>query len=73
VDLTIDFNLDLGAKVQAVVPQPITRNPSTGALSQNLRAIEVYFDHNELSPTLRFIAWSTQQPVPTDRSRCRKA
>ncbi|MEX2176014.1 MAG: PPC domain-containing protein, partial [Pirellulaceae bacterium] len=48
----IDFTLDLGAKVMAVVPQPIARNATTGALTQNMRAIEVYFDQNEFGASV---------------------
>lgn len=46
---TIDFNLDLGTKVEAIVPQPITRG-ATG-LTQSGNTIDVYFDSNELNPT----------------------
>ncbi len=46
-DLTRTFTLDLGALVVGVVPQPITRNPSTGVLSQATRQIDVYFNVND--------------------------
>ena len=42
VDQFIDFALDLGTKVRAIVPQPITRD-AQGELVQNLRTVEVYF------------------------------
>ena len=34
VDLDVPFTLDQGTKVISVVPQPIVRDPNTGALSQ---------------------------------------
>ncbi len=50
-DFTLLLTLDLGTKVSAVVPQPITRNMD-GSLSQALDQIEVYFDDNDLSVSL---------------------
>ncbi|MCA9141608.1 MAG: pre-peptidase C-terminal domain-containing protein, partial [Planctomycetales bacterium] len=44
---TIEFTLDLGAQVVAVVPQPITRL-NTGAISQARNQIEVYFNDDDL-------------------------
>ena len=44
---TIDFRLDLGSKVTAVVPQPVVRNAS-GALEQQRNTIVVYFDNDKL-------------------------
>ena len=46
-DLTRKFTLDLEAQVVAVVPQPVTRNTSTNALSQSTNTIEVYFNAND--------------------------
>ena len=43
------FELDLGAQVTAIVPQPITRNESTGELEQNLNQIVVYLNDDELA------------------------
>ncbi|MCY2983372.1 MAG: tandem-95 repeat protein [Planctomycetota bacterium] len=40
---TYDFNLELGTKIVAVVPQPVTRS-NTGALVQARDKVEVYFD-----------------------------
>ncbi len=51
VNVTHNFNLDLGAQIIAIVPQPITRNPITGSLSQNNRQIEVYFNPDRMDPT----------------------
>ncbi len=45
---TIRFELDLGAQVVAVVPQPITGNSSLGTLQQARNQIEVYFNEDEL-------------------------
>ena len=39
---TLNFQLDLGSIVSAVVPQPVTRS-ITGQLQQNLKEINVYF------------------------------
>ncbi len=47
-DLTITFNLDLGAQVTAIVPQPTTRDADTGAISQSRNTIEVYFNSDTL-------------------------
>ena len=43
-DLTQRFTLDLGAQVVAVVPQPVTRNNTTNALTQASNQIEVWFN-----------------------------
>ena len=44
---TVDFELQLGALVEAVVPQPVIRNED-GTLSQNRNEIVVYFNEDEL-------------------------
>ncbi len=44
---TIDFRLDLGSQVTAVVPQPVVRNPN-GQLTQQRDTIVVYFDNDKL-------------------------
>ncbi|MFO1062602.1 MAG: hypothetical protein U0892_01840 [Pirellulales bacterium] len=46
---TVDFRLQLGAQVVAVVPQPVDRLPS-GALSPQLDKIRVYFNNDDLDP-----------------------
>ena len=51
VNQNFDFQLDLGPAVISVVPQPITRNPVTGALSQARNQIEVYFNTDALNVT----------------------
>ncbi|QEG38917.1 tandem-95 repeat protein [Roseimaritima ulvae] len=43
----IDFELELGARVVGVVPQPVLRLPS-GAIDPQLDVIHVYFDDNDL-------------------------
>ncbi len=43
---SIDLRLDLGAHVQAVVPQPITRG-GTGALEQSRNTVAVHFNAND--------------------------
>lgn len=47
---TLDFELDLGAQVLAVVPQPVTREMD-GSLSQARNEIVVYFNDDDLDPT----------------------
>ena len=44
---TFSFDLELGTKIIAVVPQPIDR-AGNGAISQRRADIEVYFNDNEL-------------------------
>ena len=44
---TVHFQLDLGAKITAVVPQPITRD-ETGKLTQELNTIVVHFNDDDL-------------------------
>ncbi|MCA9225657.1 MAG: DVUA0089 family protein, partial [Planctomycetales bacterium] len=46
-DQSVEFRLDLAPRVEAVVPQPITRT-STGALQQARNQIVVYFNHDHL-------------------------
>ncbi len=49
VDETRGFELDLGAQVLSVVPQPIVRD-SGGNLVQNKRQVVVYFNNDDLNP-----------------------
>lgn len=44
---TIDFDLDLGALIESVVPQPVVRN-ADGSLTQNRNEIVVYFNEDPL-------------------------
>ncbi|QEG01009.1 Matrixin [Stieleria maiorica] len=44
---TYDFDLELGARVLSVVPQPVKRD-AQGKLSPQRNKIEVYFDDNDL-------------------------
>jgi hypothetical protein len=46
-DLNRKFQLDLGAQVVSVVPQPVTRDATTGKLSQSVNTIDVYFNAND--------------------------
>ncbi|WP_339733694.1 Calx-beta domain-containing protein [uncultured Gimesia sp.] len=50
VDQVINFELDLGAKVVAVVPQPVSGG-GTGSLTQALNQIDVYFNDDPLDQT----------------------
>ncbi len=47
VSKSIGFELDLGAQVESVVPQPVTRN-SSGQLVQQRNQIDVYFNNDDL-------------------------
>ena len=51
VDLLRDFELDLGAQVIAVVPQPVDRDSSSGALLSRRDQIDVYFNNDDLFDT----------------------
>lgn len=44
---TLEFRIDLGSKVTAVVPQPVVRN-TAGNLEQRRDTIVVYFDNEKL-------------------------
>ena len=44
----VDFELELGAKILAVVPQPVQRNPTTEALEPQRNKIEIYFNDDDL-------------------------
>lgn len=46
----LTFELDLGAQIEAVVPQPVTRNPITNVLAQFRDRIHVYFNDDDLHP-----------------------
>ena len=48
-DYNLEFELDLGAQVVSVVPQPVVRNPITNALQQERRQVWVYFNRDDLS------------------------
>ena len=47
-DFSLEFELDLGARVLSVVPQPITRNPVTNSLQQARDQIHIYFNNDDL-------------------------
>ncbi len=49
VDSTIRFSLDLGARIESVIPQPIVRN-ANGSLTQLRNEIHVYFNDDDLDP-----------------------
>ncbi len=57
VSRSVAFDLQLGAQVLSVVPQPVTKNPTTGALSfDRTREIDIYFSHDALLDTKRIIS-----------------
>lgn len=47
VSRSIQFELNLGARVQSVVPQPVFRN-ANGTLTQNRNQIDLYFNNDPL-------------------------
>jgi hypothetical protein len=49
-NFSLSFDLQLGAQVISVVPQPVRRDPVTGALSQATDQIEVHFNDDALNP-----------------------
>ena len=49
IDFSLGFRLDLGARVLAVVPQPVVRSQA-GTLTQALNRIEVYLNDDDLDP-----------------------
>jgi parallel beta-helix repeat protein len=48
VDFGVNFELDLGAKILAIVPQPVTRDSITNELTQARDQIVVYFNNDDL-------------------------
>jgi hypothetical protein len=50
-DFTRNFRLDLGPQIEAVVPQPVVRDPALG-LQQLKDTIHVYFNEDNLVSTL---------------------
>ncbi|MFO0922525.1 MAG: hypothetical protein U0905_08590 [Pirellulales bacterium] len=48
VDRSLQFELDLGAKIQSIVPQPIVRL-ANGTLDQKRNEIHVYFNDDDLN------------------------
>ena len=50
VDTTLNFQLDLGTQIVAVVPQPVTRGVG-GALTQATNQIQVFFNNDDLVDT----------------------
>lgn len=49
VDLGVNFELNLGPRVMAVVPEPVKRS-ANGQLSQAAGTIDVHFNDDDLSP-----------------------
>ncbi|MEZ6075711.1 MAG: hypothetical protein R3C56_08545 [Pirellulaceae bacterium] len=57
VSSSVAFDLQLGAQILSVVPQPVTKNPTTGALTfDRTREIDIYFSHDALLDTKRIIS-----------------
>lgn len=51
-DLDIQFTLDQGTQVISVVPQPVVRDPDTHKLSQARDQVIVYFNSQQIDPTM---------------------
>ena len=51
-DFALEFELDLGPQIRAVVPQPVTKNPVSGRLVQARNQIAVYFNNDDLDVDL---------------------
>lgn len=47
VSRSVAFELDLGAQIESIVPQPVSRN-ATGQLVQQRNQIDVYFNNDDL-------------------------
>lgn len=47
----VNFSLNLAPQVQAVVPQPVVRDATSGALTQLRNQIHVYFNNDDLDVT----------------------
>ncbi len=61
VSRSVAFDLQLGAQVLSVVPQPVTKNPTTGALSYDrTREIDIYFTQDALLDTSRIVSVNGQ-------------
>ncbi|MDP6444688.1 MAG: hypothetical protein QF805_12920, partial [Pirellulaceae bacterium] len=61
--ISVDFELDLGAQIISVVPQPIRRDPNTGDLIQDDQQIVVYFNDDDLHEEK--VATGDKNPDPT--------
>lgn len=62
----LDFELDLGAQVLAVVPQPVIVNSISNVRAQFRDRINVYFNNDDLYPTETFTGLSSPNPTVVD-------
>ncbi len=62
----LDFELDLGAQVLAVVPQPVLVNSISNVRSQFRDRINVYFNNDDLYPTETFTGLASPNPTVVD-------
>lgn len=61
ISRSVAFDLQLGAQVLSVVPQPVTKNPTTGALAfDRTREIDIYFTQDALLDTSRIVSINGQ-------------
>ncbi len=64
---TLFMNLELGAQVVAVVPQPVTRDVN-GALVQARNQIEVYFNNDDLASSVVTTTGAVTDPTVVNPS-----
>ena len=62
----LDFELDLGAQVLSVVPQPVLSNSISNVRSQFRDRINVYFNDDDLHPTETFTGLGATDPTVVD-------
>ena len=65
-NFSLTFELDLGAQVLSVVPEPIARNPVTNILAQFRDRINVYFNDDDLHPVRTFTGQNVTDPTVVD-------
>ena len=55
VSRSVAFELDLGAQIESIVPQPVTRSTS-GALVQQRNQVDIYFNNDDLIDTTQIVS-----------------
>ncbi|MDA1052306.1 MAG: DVUA0089 family protein [Planctomycetota bacterium] len=62
----LDFELDLGAQILSVVPQPVIVNSISNVRAQFRDRIHVYFNNDDLYPTEIFTGLASPNPTVVD-------
>ncbi|MBC8355867.1 MAG: choice-of-anchor L domain-containing protein [Planctomycetes bacterium] len=65
-DFGLSFELDLGAQILSVVPQPVLVNSISNVRSQFRDRINVYFNDDDLHPTETFTGLEATDPTVVD-------